>query len=92
MDEVIIIEIVARYRDLVPSCPHTDQMLYLTVLCAHDHHPLDLEMLLIATDEGLIHDVRGIHEHFDTETGKYRGQFWPRYATQCSGQCTHTGH
>lgn len=92
MDETLIEEIVLRYLRLVRVSAHGDHLLFMKILCAHESHPLQLETLLIATDEDLIHDVEGIGAYFDTVTGQYRALFWPRYAAQCGGQCNHTGH
>lgn len=92
MEETLIEEIVLRYRRLVPMTTHGEHLLFMKVQHAHMMHPLQLDALLIATDEDLVHDVEGIAEHFDTAAGVYRELFWPRYATACGGQCNHTGH
>ncbi|MDF1565302.1 MAG: hypothetical protein P1V51_19855 [Deltaproteobacteria bacterium] len=42
--------------------------------------PLRLEELAAASDYDLLHDVTGIHNHLDRETGKLTGCFLPRYA------------
>lgn len=92
MDETLVEEIVLRYRALVPTTAHGEHLLFMKVLHAHMNHPLQLDALLIATDEDLIHDVEGVAEHFDTASGQFRALFWPRYAAQCAGQCNHAGH
>lgn len=92
MDETLVEEIVLRYRAIVPMTTLGDHLLFMKVLHAHMTHPLQLDALLIATDEDLVHDVEGIAHHFDPQTGSYGGAFWPRYAAQCCGQCNHTGH
>lgn len=92
MDETLVEEIVMRYRALVPTTAHGEHLLFMKVLHAHMNHPLQLDALLIATDEDLIHDVEGVAEHFDTASGQFRALFWPRYAAQCAGQCNHAGH
>jgi hypothetical protein len=92
MDETLVEEIVLRYRAIVPMTTLGDHLLFMKVLHAHMTHPLQLDALLIATDEDLVHDVEGIAHHFDTNAGVYRELFWPRYAAQCGGQCNHAGH
>lgn len=92
MEETLIEEIVLRYRRLVPMTTHGEHLLFMKVQHAHMMHPLQLDALLIATDEDLVHDVEGIAEHYDTAAGVYRELFWPRYAAACGGQCNHTGH
>lgn len=92
IDETLVEEIVLRYRAIVPMTTLGDHLLFMKVLRAHMTHPLQLDALLIATDEDLVHDVEGIAHHFDTNAGAYRELFWPRYAAQCGGQCNHAGH
>jgi hypothetical protein len=43
---------------------------------------LRLEALLAADDENFAHDVFGIREHLDRETGELRHHFWPRFAVR----------
>ena len=80
MDETLVEEIVLRYRAIVPMTTLGDHLLFMKVLHAHMTHPLQLDALLIATDEDLVHDVEGIAQHFDTNAGVYRELFWPRSA------------
>lgn len=93
LDETVIERIVIRYRTRAPA-PHAKdgQLLFMHLCAAHAEIPLDLPMLLIATDEDLLHDVSGIAEHFDTQELIYRNCFWPRYAAECGSQCNHTDH
>lgn len=42
--------------------------------------PLDLERLLEAPEFDFIHDVAGIAQHLNRETGELEGFFIPRYA------------
>lgn len=92
MDNAIIRELVSRYKRLTPNTVYSNHFLVMKIVCAHNAKPLKLEMLLISTDSDLIHDIEGIIEHFNTNTKQYESLFWPRYAAQCSNQCTHTGH
>lgn len=69
-----------------------DHILFMHLCAAQDAHPMNLEMLIIASDDILVEEVSGIAEHFDPQTGSYSGAFWPRYAAQCCGQCNRTGH
>lgn len=45
--------------------------------------PLDLDSLAKAKPCDLIHDVAGIREHINRETGKLEDCFLPRYAKSC---------
>lgn len=93
IDEAIIERIVIRFRAMAPiHSTKCGQLTFMHLCAAHDAIPLDLAMLLISTDEDLVHDVAGIVLHFDTEALVYRGDFWPRYAAECGSQCNHTGH
>ena len=92
MDETLVKEIVMRYRAIVPMTTLGDHLLFMKVLHAHMAHPLQLDALMIATDDDIVHDVEGIARHFNTNAGVYCELFWPRYAAQCGGQCNHAGH
>ena len=88
--------ITLRFLELLKQrgkqSPKGDHILFMHLCAAQDAHPMNLEMLIIASDDILLEEVSGIAEHFDPQTGSYSGAFWPRYAAQCCGQCNHTGH
>ena len=44
--------------------------------------PLNLVLLLESSDENFIHDIFGIEQHLNRETGKLEGLFEPRCAQQ----------
>jgi hypothetical protein len=44
--------------------------------------PLNLEDLSETTDANLMHDVYGIMQHLNRNTGKLEGGFTPRYAVK----------
>ena len=53
----------------------------MDVTAAHANGcPLDLERLLAADDLDFAHDVWGIVDHIDRETGALKGGFHPRFA------------
>lgn len=79
MDETLVEEIVLRYRAIVPMTTLGDHLLFMKVLHAHMTHPLQLDALLIATDEDLVHDVEGITQHFDTNAA---------FIASCFGRAT----
>jgi hypothetical protein len=48
--------------------------------CHISGNPLNLEGLLLADDYNFFHDVWGIHENIDKETGVLKNLFYPRYS------------
>jgi hypothetical protein len=48
--------------------------------CHANGNPLRLRELLKADDFNFAHDVLGIHQHIDHETGELRDCFLPRYS------------
>ena len=50
--------------------------------CHCNDFPLDLEGLRLADEVDLVHDVFGIVQHIDRDTGKLQNCFVPRYAGQ----------
>lgn len=62
--------------------PHfTDLTMDLTA-CHLNGCPLDLNGLLVASDADFCHDINGIWNHLDRETGKLTDCFVPRYAAK----------
>jgi hypothetical protein len=47
--------------------------------CHSNGCPLRLADLLAAKNFDFMHDVAGIHNNIDRETGKLKGNFLPRY-------------
>lgn len=51
----------------------------MDIWCVHNTTPLDLEKLLIADDFNFAHDVFGIVENLNRETGELMYCFRPRF-------------
>lgn len=57
------------------------QTLIMDMTAAHSNGcPIDFERLLSADDFNFAHDVAGIANHIDRETGKLAGHFLPRFS------------
>ncbi|WP_070988464.1 hypothetical protein [Halofilum ochraceum] len=52
---------------------------------ANGNYPIEWEELLAASDADFIHDVGGILEHMDRDSGELIAGFVPRYATHYEG-------
>lgn len=84
-DQVLIDRVVdrfiAQYDPGVMEDYRTDIMMSITA-CHANGCPLDLEKLSISPCPVLCHDVWGIHQHLNHETGGLVGNFWPKTATR----------
>ena len=80
----IIERIVERAARLAEDagCPNLDRLSLTMDLCACHANgcPLKLEELEKADDMDFAHDVFGIRNHMDRNTGKLVGCFLPRFA------------
>lgn len=54
--------------------------LYIDLCKFHEQHGLRLHELIVAKDGDFTHDVFGIYNHMNRETGQLEDCFWPRYA------------
>lgn len=77
--------IVAREMKL---CPDADPIsISMDITATHcNGTPLDLDRLLEADDANFMHDVSGIAQHIDRETGQLDGQFLPRFFKTAVGK------
>ena len=50
----------------------------MSLVAAHSAEALNLDRLLKSDDDSFIHDLYGIDDHVDHETGKLRDCFFPR--------------
>lgn len=74
-----ILKIIGRFEGFgkVMNCMSLEMDI---VACHRNGCPLDLDGLLAADDFNLAHDVVGISNHINRETGKLERHFLPRYA------------
>jgi hypothetical protein len=77
-DAQVISKIVKRAKDLGVKRSSGD--LSMDMQAAHEKCPLRLEELLKAENYNFLHDVIGIVNHLDRETGELEDYFVPRYA------------
>jgi len=78
-DNAIIQKIADRVLILYPYYNYLQLVMDITA-CHGNGNPLDLERLLLADDANFFHDVAGIAQHIDRETGKMLHCFSPRYS------------
>ncbi|MHB0965308.1 MAG: DUF6874 family protein [Bellilinea sp.] len=76
-DAALISGIAVRSIDLI-GAPYQDIEMDITA-CHLNGCPLKLEALLHADDFNFVHDVQGIHQHLDRETGELKDCFLPRF-------------
>lgn len=85
-----IILIATRWRSgMIKKAPDIKPPLLIeVVICLIIAHrnglPLDIDALLVASEEDLDHDVGGIYTHIDRGTGKLGGLFAPRLVLQAA--------
>lgn len=77
-DTETLLEIADRCEDLFYVEDKTNLLMDLTA--AHLDVPLKLSELLEADELNFTHDVLGIGEHINRETGELENSFCPRYA------------
>src|ERR1017187_412510 len=71
-------KIADRYLDKFPG-KKLDVLMDLEA-CVANGNPLRLDELLAASDFNFFHDVCGIRQHLDRDTGKLQDFFSPRYS------------
>lgn len=81
-DAALIEQIAARaFEDQAGDTPMLEFMMDITA--AHlNGRPLDLARFLEGPDFDFAHDVWGIRNHLNRETGQLENCFLPRYATK----------
>ena len=52
----------------------------MDISAAHKAQPLDIDRWLAADDFNFMHDLIGIHNHINRETGELENAFLPRFA------------
>lgn len=77
-DYLIINEIVKRAKAL--GVQRDTLSLDMDICAAHENSPLRLEDLLKADNSNFLHDIIGIVNHLNRETGELEDCFLPRYA------------
>jgi hypothetical protein len=83
MDQARIHDIVHRAERLYAEHGHTVDRISLSMDLTATHLngcPLDLDKLLAAPDFDFVHDIEGITDHLDRDTGKLTRCFLPRCA------------
>ena len=77
-DARVISKIVKRAKNM--GVKRDREALSMDIQAAHEKCPLRLEDLLKAENFDFLHDVIGIVNHLDRETGELEDYFVPRYA------------
>lgn len=71
--------IADRFAEKYPSVDKVH--IEMDIVAAHvGGCPLKLKQLLEADDLNFFHDVYGINQNLDRNTGELKNFFWPRYA------------
>lgn len=78
-DDKLIDHIATRYLEFKPLAVKGKVIMDLTA-CHCNGTPLDLESLLDAEDYEFMHDMNGIRNYIDRDTGKLEQCFQPRHA------------
>lgn len=77
----IIRDIIKRAMNRKGSIHLTPLELDMDLCAVHCNGcPLDLEGLLQAPESDFVHDIMGIRQHLNRDTGELTGGFFPRYA------------
>jgi len=71
-------KIADRYLDKFPG-KKLDVLMDLEA-CVSNGNPLKIDELLAANDFNFFHDVCGIRQHINRDTGKLQNCFLPRYS------------
>ena len=79
-DDEIIFKIVSRAMKIFKGKAGKLCLTMDISACHANGCPLKLDELLKADDFNFMHDIHGIHEHINRETGKLGDCFWPRFA------------
>ena len=78
-DAQVISKIVDRAKNM--GVKRDREALSMDIQAAHEKCPLRLEELLKAENFDFLHDVIGIVNHLNRETGELEDYFVPRYAS-----------
>ena len=70
--------IIARLREDVPSCKFDALALSMDLTVCHNLGHVDLDTLLEFSFGDFCHDLDGIHNNLDRETGELANCFLPR--------------
>lgn len=81
----LIVEIVRRFQNLVPSALDSLSISMDITACHMNGCPLDLERLLNSDALDFVHDVIGIRNNINRMTGRLESGFLPRHATKKEG-------
>jgi hypothetical protein len=76
-DRVQAMAIAGRAAKLL-HYPKMDTLMDIYAVCSHT--PLRLHELATADDFDFVHDVGGIRQHLNRQTGELRNHFVPRFA------------
>lgn len=79
-DHRLISKIAARAVRLYQKYGRKREMIDIILDLENVKCELDLQALFDADDGNFSHDIGGIHNHLDHETGELRDCFWPRFA------------
>lgn len=74
----LIVEITRRLRREIPNITFDVMSLCMDLTACHNLEHVHLPTLLGAALGDFVHDIGGIHEHLDRETGELGGCFVPR--------------
>ena len=77
----LISAICDRAATIEPYFKADKMSLFMDIDFTNQLHPLDLQRWLDADDGNFMHDLCGIHRHFDRETKMLTGCFMPRFAS-----------
>jgi len=77
-EQDVILQIVERVNNLFPN-RFTPSRLTWDIAAAHQSCPLNLDALLNADQFNFLHDVFGIIQNLNRETGKLENCFLPRF-------------
>ncbi len=70
--------VTQRLRTLCPAMKFDAISLHMDLTVCHNMKHVALDVLLAAQDADFVHDLLGIHQHLDRETGELTDCFLPR--------------
>lgn len=80
-DEVRLAGLIASRATRLEGQDYEMRDAEMDILATHlNGCPLRLQELLDARDGDFAHDITGIRRFIDRNTGKLRGEFWPRFS------------
>ena len=75
-----VTRIIERFTGFLGHQEEEPLQVRMDLAAIHYHTPLDLAGLLQASDHDFMHDLNGIRDNIDRDTGKLRTYFHPRFA------------